>query len=216
MSFLPGMSGAICGGFTRGFPRVENQATTVGNSLTTSHSTDLPSGIVAGEILMIVIAAGSAATASGWSALISNDITVLWKVATGSEGATVTVTTSGSTVYAAVAYRISNGQSVEAGSASGTSTNPDPPSLSPTWGAAKTLWFAAAESIPTSPGGTNQISAFPSGYTNTQNIIGSDGTFSQRLGTCENQIEAATENPGTFTLNSSRPWMAVTIAVRPQ
>ena len=77
---------------------------------------DLPSGIVAGEVLIIAYYAadqGMVPSATGWSVLTVNgggetaQIGILYKEATGSEGSTVdvTITSSGWTYY--VASRIS-------------------------------------------------------------------------------------------------------------
>jgi hypothetical protein len=92
------------------------------------------------------------------------------------------------------------------------STAPNPPSLTPSWGAADTLWLAVTGWSE----GTITASAFPTNYTNTgQNGTGVAGSEGVSIGWGFRELNAASEDPGTFTLGSAANWVAFTIAIRP-
>lgn len=123
-------------------------ATTNNLSGTTSHAVSLPTGIVAGELL-ILIAAMSATVARTWTvagftlvtqvSATTGNLAVFKRTADGTEGSTVTATLSAGSNAEYIVYR-ATGVGVEAALAG---NNFDPPSLSPSWGSARTLWIAA-------------------------------------------------------------------------
>lgn len=99
------------------FPLVQTTATTNGTTAATSLVLNMPSGIVADDLLVMFLRAAVEGTGftfpAGWTKLFddtsdaSNDETcVAWRKADGTEGATITVTTSASTKFASLAYRI--------------------------------------------------------------------------------------------------------------
>jgi hypothetical protein len=92
--------------------------------------------------------------------------------------------------------------------ATGTGVTPDPPAFDPSWATADTLWFAmyAAQ--------FGAATTFPANYTNplTVAITGAGGLGA---GIAARTANVASENPGTFTLDTSWPWIATTVAVRP-
>lgn len=211
------------------FPVVEDIAsgTLPFASQSTSHSITLPSGVQAGDILVIFFTTNGVTHTppAGWTQLLteiggtSNAIrhSVFTRTADGSEGSGVTITTSANTGHVYVAYRVSGGASVEGQITSvGSNLNPDPPSLSPAWGEAKTLWIAAMGARSQGFGaGSLAITGFPSGY--SDQLGPSAGLWV--TGAAWRDSEAGTENPGTFTINSdgqSRFWIAVTIAIEPK
>lgn len=217
MSFLPGcFPGAVME--TEAFPVVMGRDTTEDDSIGGSMSVGLPSGIVAGELLLIC-ANFPNASASGWTDEASTTRScVLWRIATGSEGSSVTISAGGGFTShgASVAYRIKGGKSVELSSeATGTSDNPNPASLSPSWGNKKTLWFAMMTASGTSSG--ISVSDYPTGFTNQQSAQGLT-TFpsAARIAVAERQEQVASLNPSTFTIGTTTiPWSAYTIAVKP-
>lgn len=82
---------------------------------TTSHNIPLPGDYAAGDLLMILgnFYDGSVSNPSGWTALVSAQSPsgvvkqrIWYKTATGSEGASVTVSTGSGTYCAAVALRL--------------------------------------------------------------------------------------------------------------
>lgn len=107
-----------------------------------SHAVNLPGSIAAGDLLIILIGHAQAVTinsVTGWNELVddgvANGVGVLWRRADGTEGATVTVGTSGSTKLVAISYRISGANNTSAPAistvATGTTNAPDPTTCNP-------------------------------------------------------------------------------------
>lgn len=188
----------------------------------TSHSMNLPTGIQAGDFLIIFwVNAGSSANYSapaGWSApsrlTFGSGTRDSWfsrRVADGTEGSSVTMTSSNSTNSGYMSLRISNSnnqleRTPQASEITGTSTNPNPPSLSPSWGAEDYLWIAY-----TCINDDNTFSVYPTDYSNGDYQFG--GT-SKTIAYATRQLNASSEDPGTFTMSASDAWSAITIAVR--
>lgn len=205
------------------FPVVEATNTGFSNSQVSSHSVPLPSGIQSGDLLLIILAfqhngGGDWNLPTGWTALYTQDNgagigqqVCYYREADGSEGATQTVTTNVVGRAGYNSYRISGYQGApEAATTpdSGASTSPNPPSLTPSWGAAKTLWIAT-----TSQDHNNQPSAIPTNYGDTINGTGTT-SVGATMSSCRRELEATNDNPGAFTITSNR-WVAATIAIRP-
>jgi hypothetical protein len=206
------------------FPVVAATASYTG-AAATSHAVNLPAGISAGNLLVIVaghdgtptLTDGTAEYTPGVDKRAFNTqgrIVVFYKTADGGEGATKTLTLSASEELCARAFRItghhaSTAPEFSAGNdGGGASTSPDPDNLAlGGWGAEDTLWFVAMEndSSPT-------ISAYPGSYTDGANDR--SGSL-MGIGTARRELNAASENPGTFTISGSQEWAAVTFAVRP-
>ncbi len=208
------------------FPRVMAVATTSDNTVANDHALNMPSGIVSGELLLVIMnGAGVNQTPSGWSKMLENtgisagELAIYTRTADGAEGATVTFNfQSGATApAAAVAYRISGWSGVEGAIGSAVAANPDPPSHTASWGAAKTLWVAACACTRT--GTTTMLPITqPSGYGSTQSSEATQALPNAKVlvgsAVLENQV--ATENPGAFSLSSSPSTaVAATVAVRP-
>jgi hypothetical protein len=199
------------------FPSVAATNTSTAAASTTP-SVSLPASISAGDLLLIAVytGSGSTVTATGWTSVYSNTnigsgtLAILYKIASGSEGASVTVANSPGFSSAHLAYRITGAhasQAPEAGTAAtGFSSNPDPPSFDPSgWGTEDTLWIA----VYVTTNGT--VTGYSSGY--LSGITASDGTY--KVGWCAKGANAASENPGTGTLSGFSSWGANTLAVRP-
>ena len=92
--------------------------------------------------------------------------------------------------------------------ATGDSTNPNPPSLTPAWGSADTLWLAVA-----ADDGNTAITAGPASYTNFQNDRWAN-TNGVGIASARRNNTTATEDPGTFTMTTEQ-WGAGTIAINP-
>lgn len=108
----------------------------------TSHTVNLPSGIQAGDLLIVLIGHSVAATINsltGWNELVddgvANGVGVLWRRADGTEGSTISVGTSASTKSCHISYRISDANNTSAPAVSavttGTSNAPDPGNCNP-------------------------------------------------------------------------------------
>lgn len=106
-----------------------------------------------------------------------------------------------------------DGDGVESSSATGTSVSPDPPSLAPSWGSRTTLWFSVAARADTTA--VDDVSASPALY--VDNELSTDTGTGPGLGlvTSWRQVEAASENPGAYTLAGSEDWAALTLAIEP-
>lgn len=106
-----------------------------------------------------------------------------------------------------------NATNVAVSGSTSTSTTPDPPSLDPAnWDAEDTLWLAV-----TSVDASRTVSAYPSSpdtFTNT-GYLASGGNSGATLGWARLEKNAASVDPGTFTISSSDEWVAATIAIRP-
>lgn len=152
---LPGISGIIAGlGGAKKAPTIGAVAVTEQSSLISTVTANLPAAS-AGDLLVVMLAADHKETpsAAGWTAInLSGDalIWLLYKVATGSEGSTVTFSMSGSTRAAALAYAISGTDTSTApeyvfSDIAGTAPTSLPcPTITPSWGASPDLFVAAA------------------------------------------------------------------------
>lgn len=197
------------------YPVVEGVAgwAGVGTNATSHGPITLPSGIVAGELLVCLFAVDGSPTctaSAGWDKLgqasYSTTVTgaVFWKVATGSDA--LTVTTSASEIATAIVYRLSAGWGLVGASANGSSVNADPPPLTPAGGAGDYLWLAGHCSD-----STVVASAAPSGYGSlTTRVAASTGGAS--ISAATKAATTASENPGAFT-TASEQWVAWTLAV---
>jgi hypothetical protein len=127
---------------------------------------------------------------------------------------TVTVTLSATEMGGAQIIAVRGSDSATATAAStadtGTDAAPDPASLTPSWGSADTLWLAVAGYDQ----GQTTVSAYPTNYTNGTNVR-ANNTGGAGMGYARRALAASSEDPGTFTLSTSRAHAAVTLAIRP-
>lgn len=213
------------------FPLVQTTATTNGSAASASPVVNLPTGIVSGDLLIVLFrtAIGSSGVGwpAGWTELVesiadaSDDAQAIgYRQAGASEPATISLTTA-SAKFAAIAYRISgaanpaNQAPQVSAVATGTSATPDPASLTPTGGAKDYLWLwlGGWEGEQTSPPAGNP--------TNYATPLGADsGTggaipTNVRVASARRSINAASEDPGSWTISVSDDWTAWTLAVHP-
>lgn len=200
------------------FPQERSNATTAGG-IATTHNVNLPATIEAGDLLIMYIAIDGAeaitSPPSGWTQLydVANGTAVrhaaFWKRAVGNEDAgteAVTIANSDNIAAAVVAYE--GAGDPEAGTAAtGSSENPDPPSLTPAGGAKDYLWIAAVGT----DAGDGDVQSAPSGYLG---LIAVDGT-GINLGVARKELNASSDNPGTFDLLDTNAYVANTIAIPP-
>lgn len=201
-------------------------ATNVGNlsSPATTFNAPLPSSIAASELLLLIVGTRSGSspvlnTPSGWtqlkldthSATGLRQLGIYYKVASGSEGATQAVTATDLFLASSNAYRITGYSGTpEAGTAAtGSSTAPNPPSVTPSWGALNTLWLSIC-TIDTNNSGL----AAPTNYANTINdystLVPGPCTASARRA-----LNAVSDDPSAFGFTNSAQWIAQTVAIRP-
>ncbi len=205
-----------------GFPSVA--ATNGGNSgaNTTSHTINLPTGINSGDLLIVIVSIDVVPTVtwpSGWTSTVlfttamPNNFatfTAAYRIADGTEGSTITITTSSSEGSAHTSWRITGYQGTPefCGPTTANTSSPNPCALTPSWGADDVLWLAVC-----GYNGNHSITAYPANYSNTINNrwANSNGTG---VGSGERLLNAASEDPGAFTLSASNDTAASTIAIR--
>ena len=219
------------------FPQVAATATGSDTTNVTSRDFNLPSGISAGNLLLIawncdasnavlaIDTTSTVLTTSGWTMLLDDapvttfeeDVygraNIAYKVAVGGE-TTVTITSSAAEAVSFVAARITGNDDTTApaiGSISGINANP--PALNPAgWDVEDTLWvafgfFVSGSSVPTDP---------PTNYENL--TFGNWANFASgtavALATRENAV--ASEDADVFPLTELyQAGRAILVAVRP-
>jgi len=196
-------------------PVVEATNTSSEAIAVSSHSVALPAGIASGDELVVLFGALTTTFVlpTGWTELYNSGsaspgLFVIRRVADGGEGATLTVTTGSARKSNHASYRISEAAAAEiSAAATGSNANPDPPSLTPSGGALNYLWLAVEghEDAKT-------ISAYPANYTDG---FQSAGANENTIASARRALNAASEDPGTFTISGAKAWRAVTIAVPP-
>lgn len=188
----------------------------------------LPATIASGDLLIFCMAFGSISisttTPAGWTQVFNDSIATggesgscEYKVASGSEGASVSVTITSSR-WSAISWRITGFDSGTAPAvstrSSAASATQSPPALTPSWGALDTLWIvadghASANPIPTT-------STYPTNYTSNQIDNASGNTTNDAVITSATRTaNTATETPGSFTLSASKAGSAYTLGIRP-
>lgn len=179
----------------------------------------LPSGIAVGDLLLCVFSCdGNAevAASSGWTKLgqatYSSYVsgTIFWKLATGSDA--LTVTSSYAEQASAIVWRISKALGVEGYYATGSSANPDPPALTPSFDPTNALWV-----VTHSGDGTTVCSSAPSGigllvHDFQTKVAGTTSGASSGIAGIDATV--STLNPGSFTALSEQ-WVCWTLAIRP-
>lgn len=197
------------------FPVVAAVNTGTDVSIATSATVQLPSGIVSGNLLLIIGGFGTTCNtplATGWTGVASGRMCYWYRQADGSEGATVSVSWTNSSNMRFRTFRISGNASGVAPEFSttvtGTSANPDAGNLTPSWGAKNTLWINAARWST-----TGTVTSYASGMTDNQYSSVLD---TPRLGVATQNLNAASNNTGAWTLtDASAVWWINTIAVSP-
>jgi len=206
------------------FPTASAATATTFASSVTSMAVSLPASIASGDLLIAHVGVRNAGTwtlPSGWVALTEQagggavgEMGVWYKIATGSEGASATWTTNTATTAAWQVRKITGWHGTtppELTATSGDAVAVNPPSRTASWGAADTLWLAVVGSS----ANTMSFTAAPTNYTSLTTTTASTGGGASNAGSAVRQLNAASEDPGTFTTSTNRWWAAATIAVRP-
>ena len=213
-------------------PTVQATAESVTSTAGTTHSVNLPTGIAAGDLLLLCSDKGSTAATvnalTGWTELLdensANGLYVAYRWADGTEVGPLAMGTSASTRLATIALRVSGAenpatQAPQIGTtATGTSVNPDPPAVTPTGGSKDYLSVAFFGSAGEEADDDTWVTAVPTGYTSPalQKTGGVAGTnLGALLGLTYRQFTGASEDPGTFTMAVSAAWRAQTLIVPP-
>lgn len=208
------------------FPTVVSRNTSTNTSAVTTHVVSLPASLVAGNKITVTMAfSGSAldvATPSGWTSMMTAGGNAcggatacvgfnIEKVSTGSEGSTLNVTTTSSRCSAHSALQIGGAGGIGDAEASGSVSEVDPPNKSAFDGIARDfLWLATGFA-------TNPLawSAAPTNYSNFNGICSVGCSQTTCAGTGERQLNAVSENPGTFGSSTAPSWFSATFNVNP-
>jgi hypothetical protein len=202
-------------------PVVRGRQTSVDNDAgTTAKSVTLPAGIQAGDLLIVLIASGATIhpDPAGWTQIAglahtssgTPDVTMdgFWRIADGSEGASLAITLMSASRSAHIALRVENAAAPSFSVVAGFSTTPDSANLIPSGGANRYLWISAAA--------INLSSTTPTVPADYGNLAAVAATTTPSLATVERLRDAASEDPGVWTYPSSSNWVALTIAVPPE
>jgi hypothetical protein len=155
---------------------------------------------------------------------VSVGLHIWYRWAAGGEG-NPTLVSAQSIRSAEASFRISGAenpatQAPEIGTtATGTSVNPDPPSLDPAGGSKDFLFISFCGSAGEQADDGTYCTAFPTNYT-TANLEKTCGTAGTNLGgmiaaAARSLTTAGPEDPGTFTVSENAAWRAQTIAIHP-
>lgn len=214
------------------FPAVAATNTTAGSTASASAVVNLPTGIVSGNLLLVLhrSAVGTdshAVSGGGWTNLFNNaadasdDRISLWyRQADGTEGATITITQT-SSKFASLAWRVTGHEDPATQAPEfatlvvGTSATPNPGSLSPTGGAKDYLWLwmGGWEGEQASPpvGSPVNYSSPIGANSGTAGVVATNC----RVASAERILNSVSEDPGAWTISVSDDWTATVVAVHP-
>lgn len=150
-------------------------------------------------------------TSSAGAAQDNHTASAWYRVLDGTEGSDFTINPpSDPANVAAWTCCISNylGTPEGSGTSSTAGTDPDPPSITPSWGSSSATRFIV---VGTNDGATITVSSYPTNYVDDQQAItGTAPAFAvaSRIAT------SSPENPSGFNTNATTDWVALTIAVR--
>lgn len=208
------------------FPTIEASEISRHTGNVTVHSIDLPATVNSGEAIILLSSTSgndTNTTPTGYTLvhfkLETNATMYVWaKIAAGTEGGTSVTYTSGSGQASAhIAITVDNWSGViadiesSATTAIGASTDPDPVTVTASWGSDDNMFLAlsAIRKI-------NSVSSFPTNYNSNQ--IESLGLFDGGGSTCimcTRNLVSATDDPGIFTLADISGWSAATLVIKP-
>ncbi len=215
------------------YPQVAATSSVGDLSSSTPEALTLPAGVSNGDRLLAFVAFDAdsdpmviVGTGTGWTKRIQQDgqqtagvqSAIFEKLeADGNDSLTISTTGNVGTaelgVYIVRRYT-GHDPAVEAAIAAshGSSANPDAPSLSPSWGAADTLW----EWVAAWDNGTRTITAYPADYTaNQATNLGGATSAGCGIAAATRQLNASSTDPGLATISLADNWNAYTIAIKP-
>lgn len=209
------------------FPTVDASNTSSGGFETTTHTVSMPATCASGKTLLVLFSSDGTESVTwpgSWVELsqtsgVNPTLAIGYLKSTGAEaGGTIDVTTGTAETSRHITFCIGGATdptvtAPEASSySSATTSNPDPPSVTPTGGTKDYLWIG----VTNDDNGAHTVSSWPSNYTDNQTTapVGDSTTTNVYAATRTNS--AASEDPGTFTMSgTAAATNAVTIAVHP-
>ena len=211
-------------------PVVEGTAESATTSAGTSHAVTLPASIAASDLVLIIMDIGSTSATlnalTDWTESLdeasANGLKIIRYTGAGVPS-NPTFTSSASTKSASIAYRISGADKSTAPqigtTSTGTSTTPDPPSVTPTGGISKDyLFITFFGSAGEEADDDTWVNSAPTNYGNlVQKTAGTAGTnLGGLIGAANRALTTGSaENPGTFSIDTSAAWRAQTIIIHP-
>jgi len=201
----------------------------------TAHTVNLPTA-TAGHLLIIIADKGSTSatiTVTAGPSLTelldeasANGLYIAYRWMDGTEGSTLTLTTSAATRLVEIAYRISGAenpatQAPQIGTTgTGTSATPDPPASAAPGATKDFLFIAFAGMAGEEADDDTWGNTPPTNYTPSPPRQKTCGTVGTSLGglilSAERALNTgAAENPGTFGVDVSAAWRSQTIMVHP-
>jgi hypothetical protein len=212
------------------FPAVATTAETAVTTAGTNHAVTLPTGIAAGDLILVCMAKGAGiATVNAhadYTELLdenaANGLYIAYRYAAGGES-NPTFVTSANTRSATIVYRISGAenpatQAPQIGTtATGSSTAPNPPAVTPTGGAKDYLWVALFARSGEEADDDTWVTAAPTNFSGLlQKACGVAGTnLGGMVATATQQANATSLDPAAFTC-ATGGWRAQTVAIHPR
>lgn len=203
------------------FPAVRNAQAVATSGSQASQTISITA--TSGDLIIVNFNLRAAATpvpalsTGGWTlyggAGVANGTSVssfLWyKVASGSESLTITPSVSNHCASSVFVIEVGTHQGVIESAISTGSGQPNPNLLTPSWGSAKTLWIA---SYGQANGTTVSVYPLPDNNASARSVASSAGCST---GMCSENLEAASYDPGTFTLSATAAYVGRMIGVQP-
>ncbi len=213
------------------FPSVVNTNESATTTAGTSHVVNLPASLVVGNLIIVITNIGSTLatfnTLAGWTELLDEGVAngnAVWaRQVDGTEGSTVTFTSSANTRDASVSYQISGADYLAVRApefstvATGTSTTPDATTCTPTGGAKDYLWITFFGMAGEQADDDTLVTTAPTNYGGTlEKTCGVAGTnLGGMLGSAHRTNNAASEDAGSWTAIDNAAWRAMTMAIHP-
>lgn len=209
------------------FPVIAATAVSVDTTTDTTQTVSLPASIASGDLLLIAQYGSGTdgvphTTASGWTvlgeAVVSNAVghlAVLYKIASGAEGASVNLTTDVAEDSAGCAYRITGWHgttlpAINVGPPTGASVSPDPAPLTPTWAVEDTTYIVIAGA----DGSAVDFTAYPTSYDTSQITSPTHTASGGACAMAARDYASISDDPAVFTIDTSVRWVVFTVAVR--
>lgn len=208
------------------FPVATAVTETAFASTVTSMPANLPGSISSGDLLIAAVETRYATTwtvPTDWVEFDSQaggssvgELTLFYKIADGTEGATATWTAGTGNTGIWQVRKITNWHGTTAPESATNSgdwtTDPDPSSLSPSWGSDNTLWLEVAGNAATS----SLTTGASTNYTGYELDTASSGGAQVNISSAYRENATGTEDPDEMTnAGNIRYWSAATIAIRP-
>ena len=231
---IPAKAGAgIMGPDVARFPVIQASATSSTNTAGTNHVVEVSNlSAAAGDLILILMNIGSTSATlnahADYTELLdeasATGLKILYRFAAGGEG-DPTFVSSANTRDASIALRISGvinpaTRAPQIGTtATGSSTTPNPPSVTPSMGPQEYLAVTFCGSAGEQADDGSYCTGFPSGYAlaNLEKTCGTAGTNLGGMIACAaaNLQQGTAIDPGTFTVSENNTWRSQTIIIHP-